>query len=218
MRIRVSRGMVVLLLGVAVLGVVRAGQEEDYRALWDRVWPWLIVALAAGIHEGGHLIAAWGAGVGIKGMRFDLFGARMELRGLLSYGQELMVAVGGPLASFLSAAVAYPFRALQGGAGVSLFFGASLILGGVNLLPVSTLDGGRILGCAIARLIGEGAARIALQVTTGFCLGLLWLLAVYALLRDGQMLSLFVFSFCLLVRSATGERGRDIVEQNLSYG
>ena len=53
---------------------------------------------AALIHELGHLAAAVACGVRITGMRLDLFGARLELPGLLSYRQELLVALGGPAA------------------------------------------------------------------------------------------------------------------------
>ena len=130
----------------------------------------------------------------------DPFGARMELEGLLSYGREMAVAVGGPLASFLGAAWAYPLPC--GGAGI--FFWANLALGVVNLLPVGTLDGGRILRCGVAWLWGERAAAGVLRVTTAVGLGSLWLISVYGLLRGGQLLSGFVFSLCLLLRTVWG--------------
>ena len=77
---------------------------------------------------------------------------------------------------------------------------ASLGLGLLNLLPVRGLDGGRMLSCALALTAGERAADVTLRVTTGLALGCLWLLSVYALLRAGETLSLFVFSVCLLTR------------------
>ena len=167
-----------------------------------------IYMLAAAWHECGHLLAARAVGVRVKGMRLALFGARMGLGGMLSYGQEWLVAAGGPLASVLAGGMA--LLLWQGGGGDSphglLWFGAaSLVLGGVNLLPVATLDGGRMLSCVAAYLWGERVAAALVGVTTGLCLGGLWLVAVYALLRLESLLSLFVFSLCLLLRSMGGE-------------
>ena len=203
MRIRVGRGIWMLGIGVAVMkavSAVRSGRGAD--ELLAEVWPWLVVMAAAGLHEAGHLIAAWGASARVRGLRVDLFGARMELSGLLSYGQEFFVAAGGPLVSLLCAAISYPLMNLWGWEGVGLFCGASLVLGLVNLLPIGTLDGGRMLHCGVAWFWGEAAATTVLKGTTAVCLGILWLLSVYGLLRAGQMLSLFVFSLCLLTRAA----------------
>ena len=208
MRVRVSRRAVVLAVGAAVMGIVGTWHRGGgVSVLWAQIWPWLVVVMAALLHELGHVIAAWSVGVGIQGLRLDLFGARMELQGMLSYGRELWVAAGGPLVNLLSVAFVWPIQTEKGGEGIALFLGASLILGGVNLLPVGTLDGGRMLRCAIAWLGGDRVADRALQVTTGIFLGLLWMLAVYVLLRKGQMLSVFVFSLCLLARAVSGKEG-----------
>ncbi len=206
MRMQVSRGAAFLVVGAAVLGIVGAWRRGGVTVLWEQLWPWMVVAVAAGLHELGHIMAAWGAGVGIGGLKLDLFGARLELRGMLSYGQEFFVAAGGPLASLFSAALAHPLAA-RGQECAALFYCVSLVLGGVNLLPVGTLDGGRILRSLTAWLFGERVSITILRVTTGICLGLLWMLAVYGLLRAGQMLSVFAFSLCLLVRSVTGKDG-----------
>ena len=156
------------------------------------------VAVAAMLHEMGHGLAAWGWSVPIRSMKLDLFGARLELGGLTSYTAELAVAAGGPLASLVCFALLRPWGAESGWTG--LLGTASLGLGLVNLLPVRGLDGGRMLSCALALTAGERAADVTLRVTTGLALGCLWLLSVYALLRAGETLSLFVFSVCLLTR------------------
>jgi stage IV sporulation protein FB len=158
----------------------------------------LTVAVAALLHELGHMAAAWGWGIPIGALRLDLFGARMELCGLIPYRAELAVAAGGPLVSLLAASFALPLGGLWEGA--YLFAAVSLGLGALNLLPVRGLDGGRMLSCLLAMLLGERAADVTLRVTTGLALGGLWLLSVYALLRAGEALSLFAFALCLLLR------------------
>ena len=172
-----------------------------------RIRPFRVLALvlgAAALHECGHWAAAWGVGARVRGLTLDLFGARMELEGFLSYGAEIFVAAGGPLAGFLGTALAYPLWRSGGSEAAGLFAVASGVLGAVNLLPVGTLDGGRMLACGAAWLWGESVARGLLRITTGLLLGALWMVAVYGLLRAGHMLSLFAFSLSLLTRTWDG--------------
>lgn len=205
-RLRVSPAALLLVGGAAVWAASAAEEGIRPAAL-------LLLGLAALIHELGHLAAAVACGVRITGMRLDLFGARLELPGLLSYRQELLVALGGPAANLLTTAVLFRAWTACGcpvcGASPSLsgwalvlgvLLPASLGLCAVNLLPVATLDGGRILSCLLSLTLGADAARRVLRLLSLFLLTLLWLLSVYALLRAGQFLSLFVFSFSLLVR------------------
>ena len=197
-----------LLVGGAAVWAASAAEEEGIRPA-----ALLLLGLAALIHELGHLAAAVACGVRITGMRLDLFGARLELPGLLSYRQELLVALSGPAANLLTATVLFRAWTACGcpvcGASPSLsgwalvlgvLLPASLGLCAVNLLPVATLDGGRILSCLLSLTLGADVARRVLRLLSLFLLTLLWLLSVYALLRAGQFLSLFVFSFSLLVR------------------
>ena len=206
-RLRVSPAALLLAGGAAVWAASAAAEEGIRPAAL------LLLGLAALIHELGHLAAAVACGVRIAGMRLDLFGARLELPGLLSYRQELLVALGGPAANLLTAAVLFRAWITCGcpvcGASPSLsgwalvlgvLLPASLGLCAVNLLPVATLDGGRILSCLLSLTLGADAARRVLRLLSLSLLTLLWLLSVYALLRAGQFLSLFVFSFSLLIR------------------
>ena len=212
MRIRMDRGLRTFLPGMAVMGMValmRLGAEGEL--LWQAVRPRLAAGLtvmgAILLHECGHLAAAWGIGAEVREIRLDLLGARLELKGFLSYGQELFVAAAGPFVSLLGGAWAYPLWAVRGREGAGLFVCASAVLGAVNLLPIGTLDGGRILACGVSWLWGEKAAHRVLQITTGLFAALVWAVAAYALLRAGEMLSLFVFALCLLLREGGERRG-----------
>ena len=203
MKVKVSYGAVLMAAGVSLLGAVdvwRRGLSRE--EVWAGVFPWLVIVMAVLIHELGHVAVAFCTRIRIRGMTLDLFGARLELGGMLSYGQECGIAAGGPLANFLTVAMLYPIRGIRETEGGALLLWASVILGGLNLLPVGTLDGGRILRSALAWVIDDRIAEAVLRGTTLLVLTLLWMLAVYALLRKGQMLSLFAFSLCLLVRTA----------------
>ena len=196
-RIRIHPAAAALGVGMALVALWTAltGQEGSG---WPEVGEVMAVALAAILHELGHAAAAWGWSISIRALRMDLFGARMELGGLTGYSAELAVAVGGPLVSLTAAALARPVGEVWTGA--YLFSAASLGLGLLNLLPVRGLDGGRILSCALSLAVGERAAHVFLQITTGIAVGGLWLLSVYALLRVGEALTLFTFALCLLIR------------------
>ena len=158
------------------------------------------------IHEMGHILAARLCGVRMRALRVDLFGARLHLAGMMSYRREATVAAAGPLFNLLTAAILLSGAKgnvasyLAGDGGGSILALSSLALAAINLLPVRSLDGGRILRCTLAPLIGERAADSLLTLGTALCLGGLWAFSVYALLRVGEMLSLFAFSVCLLCR------------------
>ena len=73
----------------------------------------------------------------------------------------------------------------------------SLLLGLLNLLPIRSFDGGRMLSAAISAMLGEGAAEYVLRLTSFLFLFLLWAVSVFFLLRAGDGLSLFCFSMSL---------------------
>lgn len=203
MRIRISPLAGVFVGGALLMGALTVrgdGLEELLFGLEEAV----TVLVAALLHELGHIAAAWGWGVPLRGLRLDLFGARMELGGRIPYRAELAVAAGGPLVSLLAASLAFPLGRVWGGA--YLFAAVSLGLGMLNLLPVRGLDGGRMLSCGLSLLLGERAAYVTLGVTTGLALGSLWLLSVYCLLRLGETLTLFTFTLCLLFRLLGNEK------------
>ena len=160
-----------------------------------------VVLLAALIHEGGHLGAAWLLGVPVRGVRMGLLGARLELGGLLSYRQESLIAAAGPTVNFLTAAMLWSRVAVWDAGWGSRLCMVSVGLAAVNLLPVRGLDGGRILRCLLASLFGVSVADGVVGVTTATCLFAAWLAFGYLLLRTGDEAGMFLF-FSLMVLQA----------------
>jgi len=100
--------------------------------------PWHILfsfAVAAVFHECCHLIALYCCRVPVRQIRIGLLGAVITTGPLLP-GQELVCAAAGPAGSLMLAIFA---RYLP----VTAVFG--LVQGMFNLLPVPTMDGGRII-------------------------------------------------------------------------
>ena len=173
--------------------------------LSDRSGLCALTLLAALLHECGHLLAAKALGIPLGQLRIDFLGARMEVVGrMLSYGEEWMLCAAGPLTSLLLAAAAAPLW--QPFAHAQMFSCASLVLGTLNLLPIRTFDGGRMLESALSACCGARTVRRILRLSSFFFLFLLWASAVYFLLRVGDGLSLLAFSMSLFFRFFDGER------------
>ena len=175
--------------------------------LTDRSGVCALTLLAAFLHECGHLLAARVLRIPLGQLRLDFLGARMEVTGrLLSYGEEWLLCAAGPLASLIFAALgALLWRVLPS---AQIFSCASLVLGLLNLLPIRTFDGGRMLESLLTCLFSERVAMGVMRVCSFLFLFLLWATAVYFLLRAADGLSLLCFSMSLFVRFFDGEAGR----------
>ncbi|MBR6708674.1 MAG: hypothetical protein IKL84_03240 [Clostridia bacterium] len=172
------------------------------------VYGWLSF-FAAALHEIGHWGAARFLNLPLTGFSFGLFGARIDIGAarVLSYREELLLAAAGPMANLLTALAAWGILRCTGEKSPILeslmfFIFASLLLAAVNLFPIRSLDGGRILECLAAQLFGDRAAVVILQISTcGFAV-FLFVMTALLWLRAAQNLSLLVLTSALLVRVA----------------
>lgn len=174
--------------------------------LWnDRTGVSLLTLLAALLHEGGHFLAAWLMRIDMRAMRLNFLGARLEITGrMLSFGEEWLLCAAGPIASLLGAMMAALFWKTSPAA--EIFSCASLVLGVLNLLPIRSFDGGRMLECALYVWTDARFATAILRGISFTFLFLLWSVAVYFLLRAGDGLSLFCFSLALFLRFFEDEK------------
>ena len=134
---------------------------------------------AVAVHELGHLLALRALGGRAESFSLSPFGAVLRGTGL-SYPGELLAVLAGPAANLLCAAGLAALPALP--EGTALFLGASVVLGGFNLLPAPPLDGWRALQLALCWLLGPDtgnrwAAALGLPGTLALTGGLLWLMA-----------------------------------------
>lgn len=190
MRLRISPSVAILLV---------------FTVLTDRTGISLLTVAAALLHECGHLLAARAMGIRMSQMRMDFLGARLDITGrVLSFGEEWLLCAAGPTVSLIVAAVAAIFWGVSDYA--RIFSCASLVLGLLNLLPIRTFDGGRMLEVFLSNTFGECAAERGMTLCSFLFLFLLWATAVYFLLRAGDGLSLFCFSMSLFLRFFDGER------------
>ena len=172
--------------------------------------------LAVILHELGHIVAARALGVRFRRLALKRTGLCLitSEAGFPSYDDELICALGGPVAGALSALVARGLDYLLPCLApfVQVFIPLSLALSLLNLLPLRGFDGARILTCFLSchhrhlpSLSPTDAARVV-SLLSCLVLLLLWLLSIYLLLRTGSALSLYLF--CLqLFRSLARENG-----------
>ena len=155
--------------------------------------------LAAALHEVGHLIAAKGMHIPIGAMRFDLLGARIDVKGrILSYGEEWLLCVAGPLSSLVFSLIGSFFWSHTKLA--ITFSCASLLLGLLNLLPIQTFDGGRMLECALLFFTTPQKAGSIMRGCTFLFLWLLWAFSAYLMIKIADGISLIFFTLTLLAR------------------
>ena len=161
-----------------------------------------LAALAAAfIHELAHIAVARVVGVELSRLRLDIFGASLMMSGeCTSYKKEATVAIAGPLSNIVLFLILLPFSFAENEY-LSLFMGASLFLGLLNLLPIKDLDGGRVLFCTLASRFSLDTAQAVLKVLSFLTIFSLWSLSVYLILRLGASLSLFVFSSALFCKT-----------------
>ena len=181
-----------------------------------------ILLCAATVHELGHLVAAKILGVRLRELRLGFAGARLYPEGdFIPYKKEIILALAGPLSSFISSllafliAVSHPsgevsiseeiYGLLNGQSAsatayVMLFCIASLLQGILNLLPIESLDGGRALSAAVSLKFSEHAASVMRRVLTALSAVCLWLFSVYLLLRTGSGIGIFFSAICIFAR------------------
>lgn len=189
MKIRTGIGFWVFLIYLAF---------DGYKYVDFMIFPAIIV------HELGHILAARFSKTKISGISIEPFGARIELEGgIVSYTQELIVSAMGPVFSIVFAILSF-LLAKENFVNASFFdFSAySLFLGALNLFPMKTFDGGRILSSLLSVRFGIKTAENAIEITTFLAAFFMWFISVYILLKYRAGLSLFVVSLFSLLRFA----------------
>ena len=115
---------------------------------WLLSWEFaLVILLSLVVHEYGHVRAMRAIGIPTKGFYLIPFfgGAAVPERAFQSRNEEQFVAIAGPVFGFAQAVFFYAlFEATQHPLAAALAAWVAL-LNLINLLPISPLDGGRIL-------------------------------------------------------------------------
>lgn len=123
-----------------------------------------LVALAALLHEVGHLLLLALFEVRVEGICFTVFGVEIQAdTRYLPYWKDILCTLAGPLINILAAFI------LARTAGDYLLAGANLLQGCFNLFPLTGLDGARALHLFLSWLIGPVRADSICCATEILC-------------------------------------------------
>jgi Zn-dependent protease len=152
----------------------------------------VVLLVSVVLHELAHAFVARAHGVSVGGITLHVLGGVSELDDEPPHPRaEALIAVAGPLASFVLAAGAFSaYEATVPGTSTSAFLAyvalANVLLGAFNLVPAFPLDGGRLLRAALWAWNGRlhRATRTASRLGTLLAIALIALGAVRGFAGD----------------------------------
>ena len=139
------------------------------------------------LHEFGHASAALLLKKRILKITVMPMGIKMKLSPAGSYFGEIIIAAAGPLQNVFVMCCAPLFSCEKE---IYTFAMISLI---VNVLPMATLDGGRIIKAAVSFLTDEQKAERIIRALSMICLLFLWVVAVYVFFYTAENVTLLLF-------------------------
>jgi Zn-dependent protease len=208
-----------LLLALLISWSLAAGLFPiEYPDLSRRAYAWMGVACAVGVffsivfHEFSHSIVARHFGIPIKGITLFIFGGVAEMeKEPPSPKSEFLMAVAGPLASFLLAFIFSSIEALaQSNIWSTPVIGVldtlayiNLVVAIFNLVPAFPLDGGRMLRAVLWHWKKDlrDATRISSRLGRGFGLGLM-VLGIFAFVQGNFIGGMWWFLIGVFLRGA----------------
>jgi Zn-dependent protease/CBS domain-containing protein len=155
------------------------------------------------VHELAHALVARARGIQVQDITLFLFGgatrARLESHGP---GDEFLIAVVGPIASLLAAALFWAVNVFARGSlpgPLTGMFGylawVNLLLAAFNLVPGFPLDGGRLLRSLVWRTTGSFRRATRIASLAGQAVGWLLIAGGVAFLLDGNLAGGIWFAF-----------------------
>ena len=224
-----------LLLALLISWSLGAGWfPARYPDLSVHVYAWMGISVAVGVffsivfHEFSHSMVARHYGLPIRGITLFIFGGVAEMESEPPDPKtEFLMAIAGPISSFLLATVLWlGASAAQGIALPDTIVGVlstlaiiNFTLAVFNLAPAFPLDGGRVLRAALwhwRRDLHE-ATFISSRIGRGFGLALM-ILGVIAFVGGNLIGGMWWFLIGIFVRGAAGSSYQQLVLKDTVEG
>ncbi len=156
--------------------------------------------LAVAVHEGCHYAALRICRVPVLKIKFQGLGLQIET-GEMTVLQELLCAAAGPLGgmSLLFVSRWMPYSAV-----------CAFCLSMFNLLPIYSLDGGRVLSCVLRRWLGQKQGEQAGNVISMMVMAVIAFFCVCQSVQTGNLL----WCLCGLVLVLAGFRAKISLQRN----
>ena len=169
--------------------------------IFDRTGLALPTLFAIFIHETAHLFTMWALDCAPKQIRLIPASVQIVSDFSAGYNRDIAVSVMGPLSNFLLFGCLYLNHLRYGNQGSLVYALLNLIIGVFNLLPVTGLDGGRILYSLLAKRQDPNRANLILKIVTLIFAAAALFLAVTLTIRGKLNLSLYIIALYLVVIS-----------------
>lgn len=166
-------------------------------SLYDKTGIAFCSVWAAALHECGHTSAALLLKLKIRDLTFAPFGIRMRLRGDLCTvptGKKILLLLAGSLTNFITF-----FALCLLSKKVTLTACVHFVVGAFNLLPVTTLDGGRVLTELLSLKMDEKTAQMICDILSLLLAAVLLVLGAFVLAFTGYNASLCITAAYLAV-------------------
>ena len=175
----------------------------------------LLLIAAALVHEFGHFIAMKCSGCGFKRIDVEPFGATIVYDAAKTgYRAEVMTALGGPIAGITAAAAGWLCFLYFSSPLLLMFILASILFSFVNLMPMTTLDGGVALRAILLQRSEPDRAEYALKLVSLITAAILCVFSVVLLQFTSFNISLMALTgfqiAIIFAEIITGSRNRKI--------
>lgn len=167
----------------------------------DKSYTAIIGLISAFFHEIGHLIAIYLTKGKIKQVTFGLINidiVREEYSLDDNIKNELLVFSSGPLVNFIIALIFGLISTINNCALYQMISYQNIFLGIVNLLPINSLDGGKIFESILSRKLEYNLSEKILNITSFIFLIPLCTLGILVLLKSKYNFSLLILG-CYLI-------------------
>ena len=162
--------------------------------------------LATLMHESGHLVLLRLWKRSVRQISFTPFGIQIEAEQSLvtGYREELLIAAGGPAVNILLFLACWPIFLSCNVQVVGLFAVANLVVGAINLMPISGMDGCDITLCILRLLALDEPSIIAtlrlLSFLFAFMLSLVTFLLILQIKLNISLIFLLVYVLFVILQ------------------
>ena len=144
------------------------------------------------IHELGHIIFIKANKLKITEIDILPFGINIATENkLTSYKADISTALSGPLSNIAYSLIILLIIRIFGYSSFLMFsFLTNIVYAGINLFPVRSLDGGRVLSIILKLALPEHAAYMLFSVISAIFLGIMSVIAFFILMVTGYNFTL----------------------------
>ena len=140
----------------------------------------IISLLSSALHETGHLFFMHLYSQNVQSVTLGAFGVRIDrqLTTALSYKKEAVIAFGGILVNFIIAIIGIIYYSLFGSVFSLKLSAVNIIIALFNMIPLDTLDIGRVLRYTLLCHYDESRCHIIMKTVSVIAVNILSLICI----------------------------------------